>query len=245
MDIKKLQEPLKAEQIEFRVQSVVSGWKAVIILAYKNARVDMERLDEAVWPMRRKREHTRDNKNCIVSIWDEETKQRISKEDTGTESNTEKEKGLASDSFKRACFNWGIGRELYDFPFIYINTVPGETEEYQGKRKTTNKFMKDWKRTVDHTNWIKVTAKDKTGKVRFWDGVADVPEEPKKENNIQKIREYVSKNMDLKTVEPEQAKKQAEEFISEKIGAYFCFEWLTEELAKDIYFKLLNGKTNS
>ena len=64
--------------------------------------------------------HTRDNANCIVSIWDEKKQQWISKEDTGTESNTEKEKGLASDSFKRACFNWGIGRELYTSPFIWI-----------------------------------------------------------------------------------------------------------------------------
>jgi uncharacterized protein (DUF2164 family) len=70
-------------------------------------------------------------------------------------------------------------------------------------------------------------------------------EEPKKENNIQKIREYVSKNLDIKGLTPEDAKTKAEEFVADKIGAYFCFEWLTEELAKDIYFKLLNGKTNS
>lgn len=67
------------------------------------------------------REHKRDNANCIVSIWDDKKKQWISKEDTGTESYTEKEKGLASDSFKRACFNWGIGRELYTAPFIWIS----------------------------------------------------------------------------------------------------------------------------
>jgi hypothetical protein len=73
-----------------------------------------------VGPFNWKREHTRDNKNCIVSIWDEKKGQWISKEDTGTESNTEREKGLASDSFKRACFNWGIGRELYTAPFIWI-----------------------------------------------------------------------------------------------------------------------------
>lgn len=70
-------------------------------------------------------------------------------------------------------------------------------------------------------------------------------EEPKKENNIQKIREYVSKNLDIKGLTPEDAKTKAEEFVADKIGNYFCFEWLTEELAKDIYFKLLNGKTNS
>ena len=42
------------------------------------------------------------------------------KSDCGTESNTEAQKGEASDSFKRACFNWGIGRELYTAPFIWI-----------------------------------------------------------------------------------------------------------------------------
>jgi len=67
-----------------------------------------------------KREHLRDNKNCIVSIWDSEKGQWISKEDTGTESQTEADKGLASDSFKRACVNWGIGRELYTAPFIWL-----------------------------------------------------------------------------------------------------------------------------
>lgn len=80
----------------------------------------MNILDETVGPMNWKREHTRDNANCIVSLWDEEKYQWVSKEDTGTESNTEKEKGQASDSFKRACFNWGIGRELYTSPFIWV-----------------------------------------------------------------------------------------------------------------------------
>ena len=80
----------------------------------------MNILDETVGPLNWKREHSRENANCIVSIWDNDKAQWISKEDTGTESNTEKEKGLASDSFKRACVNWGIGRELYTSPFIWI-----------------------------------------------------------------------------------------------------------------------------
>lgn len=109
---------LRAEEIDVRVQSVTE--KGAILLLYKDARADMIILDETVGPLDWKREHTRDNANCIVSIWDNEKKQWISKEDTGTESNTEKEKGQASDSFKRACFNWGIGRELYTSPFIWI-----------------------------------------------------------------------------------------------------------------------------
>jgi hypothetical protein len=92
----------------------------ISLLLYKDARVDMNILDETVGPLNWQKEYTRNNANCIVSIWDEDKGQWIRKEDTGTESFTEKEKGLASDSFKRACFNWGIGRELYTAPFVWI-----------------------------------------------------------------------------------------------------------------------------
>lgn len=109
---------LKADEIECRVSQISD--KGLFLLLYKDARCDMNILDETVGELNWKREHTRDNKNCIVSIWDEDKAQWISKEDTGTESNTEAEKGLASDSFKRACVNWGIGRELYSAPKIWI-----------------------------------------------------------------------------------------------------------------------------
>lgn len=110
---------LTAEEIECRIAQATE--KGVSLLLYKDARCDMNILDETVGPMNWQRQHTRDNANCIVSIWDKEKQQWVSKEDTGTESNTEKEKGLASDSFKRSCTNFGIGRELYTAPFIWIN----------------------------------------------------------------------------------------------------------------------------
>lgn len=109
---------LRKDELKVRVQSV--NEYGAILLIYKDARCDMNVLDELVGPMNWKREHSRDNHNCIVSIWDGQKQQWVSKEDTGTQSNTEKEKGLASDSFKRACTNWGIGRELYDAPKIKI-----------------------------------------------------------------------------------------------------------------------------
>lgn len=109
---------LRADEIECRV--AMAKENGVSLLLYKDARCDQNILDETVGEMNWMRSHTRDNANCIVSLWDEKKQQWISKEDTGTESNTEKEKGLASDSFKRACFNWGIGRELYTAPFIWI-----------------------------------------------------------------------------------------------------------------------------
>lgn len=109
---------LRADEIDCRVAMVKEN--GCSLLLYKDARCDMNILDETVGEMNWQRQHGRDNANCIVSIWDKEKNQWISKEDTGTESYTEKEKGLASDSFKRACFNWGIGRELYTAPFIWI-----------------------------------------------------------------------------------------------------------------------------
>ena len=111
---------LRADEIDCRIAQIKRDGSGLSLLLYKDARCDQNILDEVVGPYNWKREHTRDNRNCVVSIWDNEKGQWIGKEDTGTESNTEREKGLASDSFKRACFNWGIGRELYTAPFIWV-----------------------------------------------------------------------------------------------------------------------------
>ena len=111
---------LKKEDIDVRV--AICKQNGLSLLLYKDARVDMDILDETVGTYNWKREHTfKEGKlYCSVSIWDKEKQQWISKEDVGTESNTEQEKGQASDSFKRACVNWGIGRELYTAPFIWV-----------------------------------------------------------------------------------------------------------------------------
>jgi hypothetical protein len=115
IDLHDLQKPLTVDQIDFRIQSVSpKGWAT--ILAYKDARVDMQRLDEVVGPLQWKREHSRDNANCTVSIYSPQLGMWVSKEDVGTPSNTESEKGLASDAFKRAAMNLGtqFGLSLYN-----------------------------------------------------------------------------------------------------------------------------------
>ena len=129
---------LRADEIEVRVaQASAYG---VSLLLYKDARCDQNILDETVGEFGWQRSHTRDNANCVVSLWDASKNQWISKEDTGTESNTEKEKGLASDSFKRACFNWGIGRELYTAPVIKISPYDCNIKETNGKHKCYDVF---------------------------------------------------------------------------------------------------------
>lgn len=152
---------LRAEDIEVRVGSVYKS--GVTFLLYKNARVDMEILDETLDPEYWQRDHKeiKGNMYCGIGIYNGMLKEWVWKWDCGTESYTEKEKGEASDSFKRAGFNWGIGRELYTAPFIYLpcatvpkqngkgydlndpNEIKGiyvstfETEEVNGKRVIT------------------------------------------------------------------------------------------------------------
>lgn len=124
---------LKANEIECRVgQCKENGCS---LLLYKDARVDMNLLDETVGSMNWKREHMVVNNNlyCTVSIWDENKKEWVSKQDVGTESNTEAIKGESSDSFKRACFNIGIGRELYTAPFIWIKLEKDEVRGANGR----------------------------------------------------------------------------------------------------------------
>lgn len=166
MNLGKLSEPLNIDQIEFRVQSVNKGGYATI-LAYKDARVDMQRLDEVCGPLNWKREHSRDNHNCTVSIWSAEAGHWVGKEDTGTESNAEAQKGLASDSFKRACFNWGIGRELYDYPAIQVKLKDDELNN----GKPSWKFrLREWIWYVEFDADKQVAflaGKDKDGNIRF------------------------------------------------------------------------------
>lgn len=129
---------LKESEIDVRVSTVTAN--GCSLLLYKDARVDMDILDETVGPMNWQRSHLRDNANCIISIWDDAKNQWISKEDTGTESFTEKEKGLASDSFKRSGFNWGIGRELYTAPFVWVGIDKVTLKDKNGKQTTYDKF---------------------------------------------------------------------------------------------------------
>ena len=103
----------------------------------------MRLLDEVVGATNWKREHELINGNlfCTVSIWDDEKKEWVSKQDVGVESNTEKEKGQASDAFKRACVNWGIGRELYTCPFVWINLAADEWRQNgMGKKQPKTRF---------------------------------------------------------------------------------------------------------
>ena len=167
---------LRADEIDVRIAQIEKNW--CTLLLYKDARVDMNILDETIGNLNWQKKYLRDNANCIVSIWDDDKKQWIEKEDTGTESFSEAEKGLASDSFKRACFNWGIGRELYTSPVIFViprkdikyknnGTAVDEFFEYkEGKYTTKTKFYVDY---IDYDKKVitDLVIRDQKGNIRF------------------------------------------------------------------------------
>lgn len=133
---------LTASEIDARVATVTAN--GCSLLLYKDARVDQKVLDETVGAFNWERSHEVIDGNlyCTVRIYDDDRKMWVSKQDVGTESYTEKEKGQASDSFKRACFNWGIGRELYTAPFIWIGAQDCNIEQKSGGGYTTRDTFK-------------------------------------------------------------------------------------------------------
>ena len=155
---------LTANDIECRAQQVDKAFKWCSLLLYKNARVDMQILDETFGRFGWQRSHEIINGRlyCTVSIYDNEKKQWVSKQDVGTESNTEAEKGQASDAFKRACFNIGIGRELYTSPKIFVTLF---TDDIRNNKLYTKFEVSEIGYNGNAINFLRI--KDDKGNIRF------------------------------------------------------------------------------
>lgn len=144
IDLNNLSEPLDIEQVDFRIQSINKGGYATI-LAYKNARVDMDRLDDVCGPLGWQRDHKELKGNIYAGIGIKCENDWMWKWDAGAESYSDKEKGEASDSFKRAGFNWGIGRELYKYPVIQVKLLNNEfTVDGNRAKQTYQLKLKKW-----------------------------------------------------------------------------------------------------
>lgn len=233
---------LKASEIDARVATVTD--KGCSLLLYKDARVDQNILDETVGCLNWQRSHQMigDRLYCTVSLWDEDKKQWISKQDVGTESYTEKEKGQASDSFKRACFNLGIGRELYTAPFIWI---PSDkvTLVQKGDKKTTYDTF-----TVEDIGYDKqgnidklVIRNNKKNMIAYQIGKPTTEEQKKQkeydETAEQKITEVQLKSIRL-TIE-----KNPEKMTEEGICNYFGITKLEDMTVGNLrdYMRIMNG----
>ena len=176
-----LNQPVNAQDIDFRVQSINKGGYATI-LAYKDARYDMRILDEVagVGFWQKDYKIIDGNLYCGIGIYVEALKDWVWKWDVGVESNTEKEKGQASDAQKRAGFAWGIGRELYDFPLIQVKLNSNEFEVRADGRaqQTFNLKLRDWNWTIErdaNNKIVNLVATDQNGEIRFQSGKSARP----------------------------------------------------------------------
>lgn len=216
---------LRADEIDCRVATVSK--KGCSLLLYKDARVDQNILDETVGPERWQRRHMVIDGNlyCEVGIKFDEW---VWKQDVGTESYTEKEKGQASDSFKRACFNWGIGRELYTAPFVWIDSGKVTIEERDGRYTTRDRFEVKSIGYDKDGNINKLTViNSKTELIVFNYGAAETEEEKMAERGKEKISDAHVKSLLKKYPKSEQINSILEHFEIAKLED-MTYEQLSE-----------------
>ena len=191
---KQMIRPLKAEEIECRA-SVIRG-NGLSLLLYKDARVDQRILDETFGPFGWKRSHQSIDGNlyCTVEIYDKSTGIWVSKQDVGTTGYAEKEKSQASDSFKRACFNWGIGRELYTAPFIWIPVSCANIQQKGDRFYCNDHFsVRSIAYGVDGEIVYLVIANDTQGKIVFELTLKNEPNRQAADNTDQKRQHTIQR----------------------------------------------------
>lgn len=234
---------LRADEIECRVAKITSS--GCQLLLYKDARCDKRILDELYGPMnwQDRYEEIKGNMYCSVGVRNSETGEWIWKQDCGTESFAEKEKGEASDAFKRACFNWGIGRELYSKIFIWLKVATEPDERDKSKYKLKDKFAKFYvsyiETDAEREKITKLEISDKDGVVVFTYNekspakkATKATKGKKQDQNVdveKAIRQYINQNyfdnkaglLDLKCVLSERGKIQITEIEPEELPEIF------------------------
>lgn len=233
---------LKASEIDVRVAQVKEN--GLSLLLYKDARCDMNLLDEVVGPCNWQKSYSRDNKNCTVSIWDPEKNQWVSKEDTGTESLTEKEKGVASDSFKRACFNWGIGRELYTAPFIWVTNAGIFSVTVNGKTiyKSNDRFRVKEIEYDENRNISKLVIENLTNHKQAYPSTSKEPSTPKEKNDTNPTTPGLSEAQ-LKRMYAIAHSKNADAASVNKT-IFTKYKKTPEQMTKEEYDFICNGYQN-
>ena len=139
---------LRADEIEVKVKQI--GETGAVALLYKTARTDMAMLDEIYGAGNWQNDYKeiKGNLYCGIGIRFADGADYVWRWDCGIESRADDEgnekKGEASDAFKRAGTRWGIGRELYTAPFIFlkVDTKPGGAANGKARYVLADKFAR-------------------------------------------------------------------------------------------------------
>ena len=164
--------PLRSDEVECRIGTVSKQGKGLSLLLYKDARCDARILDETLGPENWQCEfyECKGTLFCKVGVLvdrGEQFAEWVWKDDAGSPSDMEAKKGEASDAFKRACFKWGIGRELYTAPFIWVNASDCNLVDRNGKWQCYDTFSVTGMEVSDGRIVALEVTNDKTKKVVF------------------------------------------------------------------------------
>lgn len=225
---------LRADEIECRVGTI--NERGLSLLLYKDARVDQKILDEAfgMYGWERTHQSIEGNLYCTVRIWDSEKVQWIEKQDVGTTSYTEKEKGQASDAFKRACVNVGIGRELYTAPFIWIPSSKANIQKRDNRYTTSERFQV---REISYNEMREIAA------ITIVNDRGVVVYEYQEKKNSSKNQNTTNRITELQKKELENELKRTGVDIEKVLRRYELKK--LDEMTPDIYERAIHGLKNS
>ena len=225
---------LRADEIECRVGT--KNERGLSLLLYKDARVDQKILDEAfgMYGWERTHQSIEGNLYCTVRIWDSEKSQWIEKQDVGTTSYTEKEKGQASDAFKRACVNVGIGRELYTAPFIWIPSSKANIQKRDNRYTTSERFQV---REISYNEMREIAA------ITIVNDRGVVVYEYQEKKNSSKNQNTTNRITELQKKELENELKRTGVDIEKVLRRYELKK--LDEMTPDIYERAIHGLKNS
>ena len=225
---------LRADEIECRVGTI--NERGLSLLLYKDARVDQKILDEAfgMYGWERTHQSIEGNLYCTVRIWDSEKSQWIEKQDVGTTSYTEKEKGQASDAFKRACVNVGIGRELYTAPFIWIPSSKANIQKRDNRYTTSERFQV---REISYHEMREIAA------ITIVNDRGVVVYEYQEKKNSSKNQNTTNRITELQKKELENELKRTGVDIEKVLRRYELKK--LDEMTPDIYERAIHGLKNS
>lgn len=225
---------LRADEIECRVGTI--NERGLSLLLYKDARVDQKILDEAfgMYGWERTHQSIEGNLYCTVRIWDSEKAQWIEKQDVGTTSYTEKEKGQASDAFKRACVNVGIGRELYTAPFIWISSSKANIQKRDNRYTTSERFRV---REISYNEMREIAA------ITIVNDRGVVVYEYQEKKNSSKNQNTTNRITELQKKELENELKRTGVDIGKVLRRYELKK--LDEMTPDIYERAIHGLKNS
>lgn len=225
---------LRADEIECRVSTI--NERGLSLLLYKDARVDQKILDEAfgMYGWERTHQSIEGNLYCTVRIWDSEKAQWIEKQDVGTTSYTEKEKGQASDAFKRACVNVGIGRELYTAPFIWIPSSKANIQKRDNRYTTSERFQV---REISYNEMREIAA------ITIVNDRGVVVYEYQEKKNSSKNQNTTNRITELQKKELENELKRTGVDIEKVLRRYELKK--LDEMTPDIYERAIHGLKNS